>query len=264
MADTDGDGLSDGQEDINGDGIVQVTESNPVTPDTDCDGLSDGAEVNQHNTRPYQADTDSDGLLDGVETGLTAAVASSNCSNVPVDVDPTTTTSPTQADSDNDGISDGDEDKNGNGRQDSGETAADDGDSDNDGLLDGNEPNEAAATNPGVPGGPVGEVNNNCTGDGLKAVTFNQGVSTSSWVIATEPTTAYKAITSNNSNYEVAALDDGDNAEGIAGFVVSMPLFSGGAGINNQLSALNARISNGASSQKLNLSRKNLGKSNCF
>jgi hypothetical protein len=72
VADTDGDGLSDGQEinltgtnpklaDTNGDG------TNDAAADQDGDGLSNLAEINQHGTDPLKADTDGDGLSDGEE-----------------------------------------------------------------------------------------------------------------------------------------------------------------------------------------------------
>jgi len=82
-ADTDGDGLTDGDEvnnyetdplnaDTDGDGLNDGAEVNshgtdPLNPDSDDDGLSDGAEVNQHRTDPMNADSDGDGLTDGEE-----------------------------------------------------------------------------------------------------------------------------------------------------------------------------------------------------
>lgn len=58
--DTDGDGLSDGEE-------VLIHGSNPLSPDTDGDILRDGDEVNIHRTSPTQADTDGGGVPDGAE-----------------------------------------------------------------------------------------------------------------------------------------------------------------------------------------------------
>jgi outer membrane protein OmpA-like peptidoglycan-associated protein/outer membrane protein W len=82
-ADTDGDGLSDGEEvnryktdprkvDSDGDGLtdgdeVRIYGTNPNLVDTDADGLSDGSEVLQYHTNPLKADTDDDGLTDGEE-----------------------------------------------------------------------------------------------------------------------------------------------------------------------------------------------------
>ncbi len=58
--DTDGDGLSDGDE-------VIVYKTNPLNPDTDGDGLSDGDEVLIWHTNPLNPDTDGDGYPDGTE-----------------------------------------------------------------------------------------------------------------------------------------------------------------------------------------------------
>jgi outer membrane protein OmpA-like peptidoglycan-associated protein len=60
LADTDGDGLSDGDE-------VLTYKTDPLKPDTDGDGLSDGDEVLKYKTDPLKADTDGDGLSDGDE-----------------------------------------------------------------------------------------------------------------------------------------------------------------------------------------------------
>lgn len=59
-ADTDGDGLNDGQE-------VNQYGTNPNQQDSDGDTLSDGAEVNEHGTSPTNPDTDADGKPDGIE-----------------------------------------------------------------------------------------------------------------------------------------------------------------------------------------------------
>ena len=58
--DSDGDGLSDGQE-------VQNYSTDPRNPDSDGDGLSDGQEVQNYNTDPSNQDSDSDGLGDREE-----------------------------------------------------------------------------------------------------------------------------------------------------------------------------------------------------
>ena len=81
--DTDGDGLSDGEE-------VFKYKTNPTKADTDGDGLTDGQEVNQYKTDPLKADTDGDGLTDGQEVT-------------------TTKTDPLKADTDGDGLNDGQE-----------------------------------------------------------------------------------------------------------------------------------------------------------
>lgn len=60
QADSDGDGLSDGQE-------LNVSKTNPLKADTDADGLTDKEEVDVYHSDPTQTDTDGDGLLDGDE-----------------------------------------------------------------------------------------------------------------------------------------------------------------------------------------------------
>src|SRR5690606_19791057 len=61
VADSDGDGLSDGSE-------VLTHGTDPLNPDTDGDGLSDGAEVsNIPASSPLKADTDGDGIPDRLE-----------------------------------------------------------------------------------------------------------------------------------------------------------------------------------------------------
>jgi len=66
-ADSDGDGLTDSEEDANGNGIVDAGETDPNNPDTDGDGLNDGDEVLVHLSDPLNADTDGDGFFDGME-----------------------------------------------------------------------------------------------------------------------------------------------------------------------------------------------------
>jgi hypothetical protein len=79
--DTDGDGLTDGQE-------VNTYHTDPLDPDTDNDGLTDGQEVNTYHTDPLDPDTDNDGLTDGQEVNVTH-------------------TDPLNPDTDGDGIPDG-------------------------------------------------------------------------------------------------------------------------------------------------------------
>ncbi|MES2568783.1 MAG: hypothetical protein V4710_01860, partial [Verrucomicrobiota bacterium] len=74
LADTDGDGLSDGAE-LNR--LVNATPApiNPLNPDTDGDGLGDLAETqsgifvdrNNTGTDPRQIHSDTDGFADGLE-----------------------------------------------------------------------------------------------------------------------------------------------------------------------------------------------------
>ncbi len=79
-ADTDDDGLSDGDE-------VNLYGTDPLDPDTDDDGLSDGDEI-ALGTDPFDTDTDDDGLTDGDEVNVYG-------------------TDPLDPDSDDDGLNDG-------------------------------------------------------------------------------------------------------------------------------------------------------------
>jgi hypothetical protein len=124
--------------------------TDPLNPDTDGDGLTDGVEVFDLHTDPLNPDTDGDGLPDGVETHGHSQVQ-------PGDTDPL------KADSDHDGLCDGycmvdknrsyctpetymrcadtqnrwaGEDKNLDGKVDSGETDPLKWDSADDGALD--------------------------------------------------------------------------------------------------------------------------------
>jgi hypothetical protein len=63
VADTDGDGASDGQEFAAG--------SNPTVSDTDGDGLTDGEEILSLFTNPLLKDTDGDGINDFLEVNTT-------------------------------------------------------------------------------------------------------------------------------------------------------------------------------------------------
>jgi outer membrane protein OmpA-like peptidoglycan-associated protein len=104
LADTDGDGLSDGAE-------VLTHKTNPTKADTDGDGLKDGEEVNNYKTDPNKADTDGDGLNDGQEVGQTKtnplkADTDGDGLNDGAEVN-THKTDPTKTDSDGDGLSDG-------------------------------------------------------------------------------------------------------------------------------------------------------------
>ena len=107
-ADTDDDGISDGAEDANKNGIVDPGETNPCQKDTDGDGIQDGTELGI--TEPIP-DPDGDEPLLGTDTSIFIT-----------DKDPTTKTDPLDEDSDDDGVSDGVEDANQNGAIDTGET----------------------------------------------------------------------------------------------------------------------------------------------
>ena len=78
-SDTDGDGLPDGFEDSNHNGIVDGAETNPTLWDSDGDGLSDGMEDANHNgvvdgteTSPILMDTDDDNISDYLELHFTS------------------------------------------------------------------------------------------------------------------------------------------------------------------------------------------------
>jgi uncharacterized protein (TIGR03382 family) len=130
-ADTDDDGISDGNEDADQDGAMAGLETDPVL-----------------------SDTDGDWILDGTEIGLTAAQTGDTDASVFVaDADPSTTTDPLRRDSDGGTIIDGTEDGNLNGRVDADECdpndPADDlgcADDDQDGLS--NLTEEALGTDP--------------------------------------------------------------------------------------------------------------------
>jgi|GEM_PF-1801206 len=107
-ADTDDDGILDGVEDANHNGVLDPGETDPCNTDTDGDGIQDGTELGI--TDPV-ADPDGDGPLLGTDTNVF----------IP-DADPTTTTDPLDKDSDDDSAWDGTEDTNHNGRVDEGET----------------------------------------------------------------------------------------------------------------------------------------------
>ncbi len=71
LVDTNGDGISDGDEDSDQDGLQNTKELEIGTLiydlDTDEDGLEDGEELNTYHTDPLCEDTDGDGLGDGDE-----------------------------------------------------------------------------------------------------------------------------------------------------------------------------------------------------
>jgi outer membrane protein OmpA-like peptidoglycan-associated protein len=147
--DTDGDGLTDGDE-------VMKYKTNPLKADTDGDGLSDGDEVMKYKTDPNKADTDGDGLNDGEEVMKYK-------------------TDPLKVDTDGDGLSDGDEvmkyktdplnaDSDGDGLKDGEEvmkykTDPLNPDTDKDGLTDGDEvmKYKTDPLNPDTDGGTVND-----------------------------------------------------------------------------------------------------------
>ena len=116
-ADSDGDGLPDMLEDS------YCTDPNDA--DTDDDGILDGVEdanqnglVDTNETDPCNIDTDGDGIQDGTELGYTDADIGSDTDTgvFQPDLDPSTTTDPLDEDTDGDGVNDGYEDLNHNGK----------------------------------------------------------------------------------------------------------------------------------------------------
>jgi len=69
--DTDGNGVHDGNEDSDDDGLTNLEEqnnkTNPLVQDTDSDFLNDAEEVDIYGTNPLIKDSDGDGILDGRE-----------------------------------------------------------------------------------------------------------------------------------------------------------------------------------------------------
>jgi hypothetical protein len=106
-ADSDDDAISDGNEDLNHNGVVDSGETSPTDSDSDNDGLQDGTEIGVTSGVP---DPDGNGPLLGTNTGVF----------IP-DANPLTTTLPLDSDTDNDGAQDGVEDANHNGALDVGE-----------------------------------------------------------------------------------------------------------------------------------------------
>ena len=167
--DTDGDFLSDAIE-VNG-----ATKTNPLDGDTDDDGLLDGNEdanrngvVDEDETDPTLADTDGDLIQDGTELGLTSPQGPDTALDrfIP-DLDPASKTKPLKPDTDNGGVPDGEEDANQNGRVDEGETdprrssddRPSDPDRDRDGIPDSvdNCPTSANASQADADGDGVGD-----------------------------------------------------------------------------------------------------------
>jgi hypothetical protein len=122
--------------DVDGDGIKDAAENastclDPNDADSDDDGIVDGDEDTNKNgvkdpgeTDPCRLDTDNDGIQDGTEWGLTLndIGADTDTAIFQPDLEPSTKTNPLDKDSDNDGLPDGEEDLNHNGRLDAGET----------------------------------------------------------------------------------------------------------------------------------------------
>ncbi|MCP4346513.1 MAG: hypothetical protein GY795_13430 [Desulfobacterales bacterium] len=122
LNDTDGDGLTDSLE--------NSACSNPNDADSDNDGIPDGAEDANRNgiadageTDPCKIDTDGDGIQDGTESGysLDEIGPATDAGIFQPDLDPGTITDPLNSDTDGDGLTDSQEDGNYNGMLDKGE-----------------------------------------------------------------------------------------------------------------------------------------------
>ncbi|MCC2617236.1 PQQ-binding-like beta-propeller repeat protein [Aestuariibacter halophilus] len=130
VTDTDGDGLTDGQEhfqtntllnqaDSDLDGLSDAEEVNthqtdPLNADSDDDSLSDYDEIKVHNTDPNKSDSDDDQLPDSWELqyGFSPVVANTGDSDGDSLSDRgeyVRGTDPTNVDTDNDGLTDGQE-----------------------------------------------------------------------------------------------------------------------------------------------------------
>ena len=89
LPDTDGNGINDGEEDLDGDGLSNLQEISLGTSltdtDTDGDGLCDGEEVLTHGTDPLQKDTDGDGLsdYDDIFLGFSPLLADTDQNGIP-------------------------------------------------------------------------------------------------------------------------------------------------------------------------------------
>jgi|GEM_PF-1759490 len=179
--DSDDDGLLDGEEDANADGLTENTigatgtdgtgETDPNQTDTDNDSLLDGVEVNGsgplagRSTDPLDTDTDDGGSEDGIEALADGTLPAKGNGDDDAAADPDNDglsnaqedvlgTDPSDADTDDDGINDGQE-TGGDASVDLTDTNPLDADSDNDGLSDGSEqlgqdglPNSGDETNP--------------------------------------------------------------------------------------------------------------------
>jgi len=182
--DTDGDGLDDDTE------VTIGTDPNDA--DTDDDGVKDGDEpLYDQDTdgdgliNALDPDSDDDGLFDGTEMGLGCSDPATDLSAGTCTPDGdagATTTDPLDPDSDGGGVSDGSEDANLNGVVDSGETdptpgnGGDDSsvtDTDGDGLSDaleihlGLDPNDADTDDDGLLDGDEHNPSCDTDGDGL-------------------------------------------------------------------------------------------------
>ena len=123
----------DSDNDLLSDAVENAGCTDAFDADTDDDGLSDGAEDANHNgsldvgeTDPCDIDSDQDGVQDGTESGVSAPGPDTDSNVFIADADPASTTSPLLSDTDADSYSDGEEDLNANGRVDVNESDPED------------------------------------------------------------------------------------------------------------------------------------------
>ncbi|WP_175974000.1 Rib/alpha-like domain-containing protein [Corynebacterium sp. Marseille-Q2823] len=182
-ADTDGDGINDGDE-VTGDGNkFDGKPTDPKNPDTDGDGVNDGDEVNRTDedgnpapTDPNNPDTEGDGINDGDEKkdGTDPTSKDSDGDGLTDDKEKELGTDPNNPDTDDDGINDGDEVTGDGNKFDGKPTDPKNPDTDGDGVNDGSEVNnkdkdgEPAPTDPNDPNSKPGDNDQKDTdGDGL-------------------------------------------------------------------------------------------------
>ena len=189
--DTDRDGLPDGVEDANGNGVWDEAngETDFNNPDSDADGLFDGFEdlnkngvFDEGETDPLSEDTDNDGLLDGIEDANNNGVHDAykgETSPLLIDTDNDglndliefgasyngRSLDPNLADTDKDGLPDGIEDANANGALDITETDPTRADSDEDQIPDGCEDLNANGV---LDEGELNPLSADSDGDGLR------------------------------------------------------------------------------------------------
>ena len=257
LVDSDGDGIADVNEDLNGNGVVDPDECDPNDADSDDDGLLDEVEVGCDgvfkmglDTACDNPDTDGDGLVDGIEDAdgdgeyepakgeTDPAVADSDGDGCDDGEESVMGTDPNNTDSDMDGISDGFEDRNCDGvvDLDEGETDPNNMDTDGDGTPDNMEP--TIVCNPATPTS-VG---------GLRPVQFFDDTN-GDWTLALEEnsmaegrTVTYDTLTLSGvgspptdtraaAAFEYLEMPAAGPTVELAGFVVSIPTDADGDGV---------------------------------
>ena len=155
--DSDNDRLPDAVEDANGNGVVDLGETDPHNSDSDGDSLTDGLEdfnlngqVDKNETDPLNEDSDGDGVGDAVDIcpfdgeDLDGLYDDDGCPEEDADGDTLLDTielghaclKPLVADTDGDGLIDGVEDKDKDGTVDDNETNPCNRDTDGDTIID--------------------------------------------------------------------------------------------------------------------------------